>query len=184
MHPDPLSQRCRSTADFGLRPLLAPSRGLTRPFAKYFAITLAGLLFGGCAKFFTESESELGIIPLNPSTNVVIHAVLPQDARLIRFASDSPLRSGQGDDRVTVTFTNNSKDKTVTIQNLHGFADVPPQAAVKIFEGSLVTLVGERQFAVSSWSGRISCQLQIKFESATVLSVPIRVLFKRSSPPL
>src|SRR5688572_22639490 len=71
------------------------------------------LLFGGCAVFFSESDQELGVIKPQPTTNVVIRAVLPRDARYIRFTCAAPIPRVQGEERVTVTLTNTS---TISIE--------------------------------------------------------------------
>jgi hypothetical protein len=140
------------------------------------------LLFGGCAVLFTEGDRELGVIQPQPATNVVIRAVLPRDARSIRFTSATPIPSGQGEQRVTVTLVNTS---TRTIELGPGaVSTVAPHSSVQFFDGSLSALVGDRGFVVSTLSGRASCELHILFASAPSLPAPIRVLCWRSSPPL
>jgi hypothetical protein len=140
------------------------------------------LLFAGCAVFFTEGDRELGVIQPQPATNVVIRAVLPRDARSIRFISAAPIPSGQGEQRVTVTLTNTS---TRTIELGPGaVSSVAPHSSVQLFEGSLSALVGDSGFVVSTLSGRASCELNILFASAPSFDAPIRVLCWRSSPPL
>jgi hypothetical protein len=140
------------------------------------------LLFGGCAVFFSEGDRELGVIKPQPATNVVIRAVLPRDTCSIRFTCAAPIPSVQGEERVTVTLTNTS---TRTIELGPGVVSgVAPHGSVQLFDGSLSALVGDRQFAVSAWSGRASCELHIQFASAPSLAAPIRVLCWRSSPPL
>ncbi len=140
------------------------------------------LLLGGCAVFFTEGERELGVIQPQPDTNVIIRAVLPRDARSIRFTSVAPIPSGQGEQRVTVTLANTS---TRAIELGPGAVSaVAPHSSLQLFEGSLSALVGGRGFVVSTLSRRASCELHILFASAPSLSAPIRVLCWRSSPPL
>lgn len=140
------------------------------------------LLFSGCAVFFTEGDHQLGVIEPQPATNVVIRAVLPRDARSIRFTSAAPIPSGQGDQRVAVTLVNTS---TRTIDLGPGAASsVAPHSSKQLFEGSLSALVSDRGFPVSTWSGRASCELHLQFASAPSLAAPIRVLCWRSSPPL
>ena len=145
-------------------------------------LPLVCLLFSGCAVFFSEGDHELGVIPLQPTTNVVIRAVLPRDARSIRFTCAAPIPGAQGEARVTVTLTNTSNG---TIELGPGTVSaVAPRGSVQIFDGSLSALVGDRRFAVSTWSGRAPCELHIQFESAPILPAPIYVLCWRSSPPL
>lgn len=140
------------------------------------------LLFGGCAVFFTESDRELGVIQPKPGTNVVIRAVLPRDARSIRFTSAKAVPTGQGEQRVAVTLANTS---TRTIELGPGSASaLAPHSSVQLFEGSLSVLLTDRQFSVSTWSGRASIELHVQFASAPSLDVPIRILCWRSSPPL
>src|SRR5881394_1066015 len=140
------------------------------------------LLFDGCAVFFSESDRELGVIRPQPTTNVVIRAVLPRDAQSIRFTCAAPISRVQGEERVMVTLTNTS---TRTIELGPGaVSTVAPHRSVQLFDGSLSALVGDRRFAVSTWSGRASCELHIQFASAPSLPAPIRVLCWRSSPPL
>ena len=137
------------------------------------------LLFGGCAVFFSEGDRELGVIQPQPTMNVVIRAVLPRDTHSIRFTCTTPLPSVQGEQRVTVTLTNTS---TRTIEL--GRSNVAPHGSMQIFDGSLSALVDDRRFAVSTWSGRASCELHIQFAEAPSLPAQIRVLCWRSSPPL
>ncbi len=140
------------------------------------------LMFGGCAVFFTEGDRELGVIQPKPATNVVIRAVLPRNAQTIRFTSAAPIPSGQGEQRVTVTLANTST-RTIGLGPGPG-SPVLPHSSEQLFEGTLSVLVSDRQFPVSTWSGRASCELHVQFASAPSLAAPIRVLCWRSSPPL
>ena len=146
-------------------------------------LPFACVLFGGCAVFFSEGNCELGVIPPQPATNVVIRAVLPRDSRSIRFACTAPVPSVQGEERVTVVLTNTST-RIISLGDPGAVSDVVPHASVQLFDGSLSALFGGRHFAVSTWSGRASCELHIQFASVTSLSAPIRILCWRSSPPL
>lgn len=140
------------------------------------------LLFVGCAAFFSESDRELGVIPAQPTTNVVIRATLPRDTRHISFTCAAPIPRVQGEGRVTVTLTNTS-GRMIEL-GPGAVSSVAPHSGVQLFDGSLSALVGGRPFSVSTWSGRASCELYIRFASPLSLTAPMRVVCHRSSPPL
>jgi hypothetical protein len=141
------------------------------------------ILFAGCAAFFSEGERELGIIQSQPNTNVVVRAVLPRDARYIKFTCATPIEGVQGGERVTVTLTNTSST-TIEVGGPGAVSSLTPHTSAQLFDGGLSALVGDRRFAVSTWSGGASCELHIRFVSAPNLPAPIRILCWRSSPPL
>ena len=142
------------------------------------------LLFSGCALFFTEGETQIGVIPRDAGSNAVVRTVLRRDARAIRFDCAAPTPGFRTDDKVTVTLRNTSTSRTISLQTPGAFADVPPRTSALLYEGSLSTLLGGRQLSVSSWSGRASCELLIQFSPPPTLPAPIRVLCSYSSPPL
>ena len=103
------------------------------------------LPLAGCAVFFSEGDREIGVIPVQTTSSVVIRAVLPRDAHDIRFACATPVSSTQAEQRVTVSLTNTS---TRTIEL--GRSSVASHGSTQLYDGSLSALISDRRFALST----------------------------------
>ena len=140
-------------------------------------IPVACLMLCGCALLFRDGTKELGVIPREPGTNVVIRTVLRRDTLDIWFSCATNVQTGN---RVTVALTNTSAHRTISVAR----ENVAPHTVIRLFDGSLSDLLDGRRFAVTTWSGRAGCELHVYFSSAPWFPAPVRVLSHYSSPPL
>jgi hypothetical protein len=140
----------------------------------------------GCGVFFfREGTKEIGVIPREPGTNVVFRTVLPSDANYVCLECLSPASSFRGEDRVTITLTNTSGKRRITLGQREDTL-VAPHSGATLYEGSVAALLGEgrRSFWTTIWDGRVSCELHIQFTPAPTLPAPIRVFCYYSDAPM
>ena len=150
-------------------------------------------VLSGCAFFFTDGQRSIGVIPRESGSNVVFRTTLRGDTMGISFRCPASAMIGSDSSRVRVILTNSSQGKKINVT-----AKVPgrrivvePGARVCVYEGSLAGLMSEQikedregGFGVRTESGRVPCQLEVRFLSGTAPSAPIEVLSYYSSTPL
>jgi hypothetical protein len=106
------------------------------------------LLLCGCVAFFSEGETEIGVIPRDSGSNVVVRTVLRRDAHAIRFDCATPTLGIRQEDRVVVTLTNTSTSRTISLQGSGASAEVQPRASAVLYDGSLSTLLSGKRMTV------------------------------------
>ncbi len=135
----------------------------------------ASLLFGGCVGGlpFGPADTQIGVIPCGPITNAVVRSVIPYYGHYIRFQSAEPWPEGN----VTITLTNTSAEKMIPFK-VPGERTVliQPNTGVSLYDGNLSNLLAGKTFRIHDSSGRIACELGIRFASATELTAPIRIM--------
>ncbi len=141
------------------------------------------LLMTGCALLFSSGDKEIGVIPAGSASSFQFRTVLPQRSRAIRFVGTDPSSTNHMDERVTVWITNSSA-RVISLQVANSFKEVDPHTTEQLYDGRLSSLLSGETLPVSSWSGRASCGILVRFPTNTYRPAPIRVVVSYSSPPL
>ena len=141
-------------------------------------------MLSGCALFFPEGDKLIGVIPSDTGSDVRFRTVLPRRATAIKFHCEAPTSSLRGEDKVIIALTNISTDRTIMVGKVGAWATIAPHNGALLYEGTLTNLLGGEWLRISTWSGRASCELHVRFSPAPTLPKPIRVTCHYSSPPL